>query len=94
MKLPASLFAIIVILVSLLTVIVAQADDPDLEPMVCKDPNEVYEDCGPACGDRVCGRMTLHADGLAGVAVSVGVDTFATGKEDVFRRTCAPQLVN
>uniref|UniRef100_A0A182KAG5 TIL domain-containing protein n=1 Tax=Anopheles christyi TaxID=43041 RepID=A0A182KAG5_9DIPT len=56
MKLHTSLPAIFLLFVSLLTVILAQVTDPN-EQIVCNDPNEVYDDCGPACGDRSCTNM-------------------------------------
>uniref|UniRef100_A0A182N7E7 TIL domain-containing protein n=1 Tax=Anopheles dirus TaxID=7168 RepID=A0A182N7E7_9DIPT len=31
--------------------------DPQPEPIFCKDPNEVYDDCGPICGDRTCANQ-------------------------------------
>ncbi|XP_040156917.1 chymotrypsin-elastase inhibitor ixodidin-like [Anopheles arabiensis] len=52
MRLATSYLAIILIIGTMLTAIVAQGTGP--ETIVCYDPNEVYDDCGPACGDRTC----------------------------------------
>ncbi|XP_041768485.1 chymotrypsin-elastase inhibitor ixodidin-like [Anopheles merus] len=52
MRLATSYLAIILIIGTMLTAIVAQGTGS--ESIVCYDPNEVYDDCGPACGDRTC----------------------------------------
>uniref|UniRef100_A0A182QUA8 TIL domain-containing protein n=1 Tax=Anopheles farauti TaxID=69004 RepID=A0A182QUA8_9DIPT len=31
--------------------------DPDEDGLFCMDPNEVYDDCGPVCGDRTCANQ-------------------------------------
>uniref|UniRef100_A0A182LTT4 TIL domain-containing protein n=1 Tax=Anopheles culicifacies TaxID=139723 RepID=A0A182LTT4_9DIPT len=53
-----------VALVSMLTtgrLVLAQEnegeDEPEPEPITCTDPNEVYDDCGPVCGDRTCANQ-------------------------------------
>uniref|UniRef100_A0A6E8WAR2 TIL domain-containing protein n=1 Tax=Anopheles coluzzii TaxID=1518534 RepID=A0A6E8WAR2_ANOCL len=79
MRLATSYLAIILIIGTMLTAIVAQGTGRKTvsknavfvsdcvvtiivflshlkgpETIVCYDPNEAYDDCGPACGDRTC----------------------------------------
>ncbi|XP_053665306.1 chymotrypsin-elastase inhibitor ixodidin-like [Anopheles marshallii] len=60
MRFETTLLAVILSLASMLAVILGQPatnDDPEPEPIVCSDPNEVYDDCGPICGDRTCANQ-------------------------------------
>ncbi|XP_049297571.1 chymotrypsin-elastase inhibitor ixodidin-like [Anopheles funestus] len=58
MKFVTSLLAIILTVTFLLFgETVAQDPEPEPEPIVCTDPNEIYDDCGPICGDRTCANQ-------------------------------------
>ncbi|XP_050076003.1 chymotrypsin-elastase inhibitor ixodidin-like [Anopheles maculipalpis] len=61
MKLETLLPVIVLIVVSLLTVCQGQNavndPEPQPEPIVCTEPNETYDDCGPICGDRTCANQ-------------------------------------
>uniref|UniRef100_A0A182SJ53 TIL domain-containing protein n=1 Tax=Anopheles maculatus TaxID=74869 RepID=A0A182SJ53_9DIPT len=67
MKIETGILAIVLIVVALLTVCEGQNGtimqisehnpEPEPEPIVCTDPNEVYDDCGPICGDRTCANQ-------------------------------------
>ncbi|XP_035915235.1 chymotrypsin-elastase inhibitor ixodidin-like [Anopheles stephensi] len=61
MKIETGILAIVFTVVFLLTVCQGQVTgsepEEEPEPIVCNDPNETYDDCGPVCGDRTCANQ-------------------------------------